>query len=92
MKSPDHVNIDNKDFLPPAFNNGDGYFIKNNEVKYLVFDSTDEIKKALKNYTELWKVTKKQIEAINGGRQIKYRKNFMRIRFESDDDYLGLKF
>ena len=29
---------------------------------------------------------KNQIETINGGKSIKYKKDFMKIRFESDDD------
>ena len=36
--------------------------------------------------TELWHKTKNQIETINGGEPIKYRKDFIKIRFESDDD------
>ena len=30
--------------------------------------------------------TKRQIEVINDDEPIKYRKNFMKIKFESDDD------
>ena len=87
MKLPDNVNIDDEDFLYLTFNNVDGYLMKNDGIKYLVFNSTDENKEALKkNYTELWKENKKQIEAINDGKPIKYRKDFMRIRFESVDD------
>ena len=56
-----------EDFLYLAFNNVDGYIEKNDGIKYLVFDSTDEYKEPLKNYTERWKETKKQIEAINDG-------------------------
>ena len=45
----------------------DGHFEENNGNKYLVFDftelhSTDENKEVLKKYTELWDVTKSEIE------------------------------
>ena len=42
----------------------------------MVFDSTDENKEVLKKYTELWKESKRQIEATNDGETIKYRKKF----------------
>ena len=48
IKIPNCAN-NNEDFLYLIFNNVDGYTIKNNGIKYLVFDSTDEHKKALKN-------------------------------------------
>ena len=34
----------------------------------------------------LWEETKRQIEVINDDEPIEYRKDFMKIRFESDDD------
>ena len=43
-------------------------------------------KEALKNYKKLWEETKRQIEVINDDEPIKYRKEFMKIKFESDDD------
>ena len=41
-------------------------------------------KEALKNYKKLWEETKKQIEVINNDETIEYRKDFMKINFESD--------
>ena len=45
----------------------DGHLEENNGNKYLLFDltelhSTDENKEVLKKYTELWDVTKSEIE------------------------------
>ena len=40
----------------------------------------------LKNYTELWDEIKEQIELITGDKVIKYSKDFMKIKFETDDD------
>ena len=83
MKSPNYININSEDFLYCTVNDLDECFIEeNDEIKYLVFDSTDENKEVLKKYAKHWKETKKQIEALNDGKPIEYRKNFMRIRFE----------
>ena len=40
----------------------------------------------LRDYTEIWSEIKEQIELISGNKVIKYSKDFMKIRFESDDD------
>ena len=87
MKSFDHVNIDTENPLYLIFNNLDGYIIEeSNGDKYLIFASTNKKKEVLKKYTKLWNEIKNQIETINGGEPIKYKKDFMKIRFESDDD------
>ena len=39
-----------EDFLYLFLDDLDGYIEKNNGIKYLVFDSTDKNKEALKNY------------------------------------------
>ena len=54
------------------------------------FASTDKNKEASENYTELWDEIKDQIELISGNRPIEYKKDFMKIKFESDDNlFLG---
>ena len=40
----------------------------------------------LGDYIEIWEGIIEQIELISGNKVIKYSKNFMKIRFESDDD------
>ena len=57
-----------------------------NKSKYLVFDSTDENKKVFKKYKKLWDGIKNEIETINGGKQGAYRKDFMKIKFDTDDN------
>ena len=57
-----------------------------NGSKYLVFDSTDENKEVLKKYTELWDGIKNEIETINGGKKGEYGKDFMKIKFNTDDN------
>ena len=57
-----------------------------NGSKSLVFDSTDEHKEVFKEKTELWDVTKNEIETINGGKVGQYRKGFMKTKFDSYDN------
>ena len=64
----------------------DGYIKENNRNKYLVFDSTDENKKIFKKYRELWDGIKNEIETINGGKKAEYSKDFMKIKFNTDDN------
>ena len=57
-----------------------------NGNKYLGFDSTDENKEVLKKYTELWDGIKNAVETINCGEKCEYNKDFMKIKFNTDDN------
>ena len=91
MKSLDHMNTDTPNSLYLVFENVDGYIIEeSNGDKYLIFVSIDKTKKVLKRYTKFCNEIKSQIETINGGEPTEYEKDFMKIRFESDDNlHLG---
>ena len=52
----------------------------------MIFASTDKNGKTLENCTEPLNEIKEQIELITGNKVIKYEKDFMKIRFESNDD------
>ena len=52
----------------------------------MIFVLIDKNKEALENSTELWDEIKYQIESISGSKPIEYKKDFMKIKFESDDD------
>ena len=68
-------------------NDANSYLEEKNENKYLVSDDiTDENKEVIIKYTELWDGIKNEIKAINDGKEIVYDKNFVRIKFNSDDD------
>ena len=68
-------------------NHGSGYIKEKNENKYLIFDdSVNENKKVLKKYGELWNGIKNEIKTINGGKENDYGKDYMKIKFNSDDD------
>ena len=85
MKSLDHANIDCESFLYLVFNNVGEYIIKESiKDKYLVFSYTDKKKETLE--IKLLNEIKNQIETISGGKPIEYKKDFKKIRFESDDD------
>ena len=64
----------------------DGHIEEKNGSKYLVFDSTDANRKVLEKYTELWDGIKNEIKTINGGREAEYGKDFMKIKFDTDDN------
>ena len=68
------------------FDDVNEYIEENDRIKYLTFASTNKNKEALKNYTKFWEETKRQIEVINDDEPMEYKKDFMKIRFESDDD------
>ena len=54
--------------------------------KYFIFDSTDENKELLKKYNDVWNGIKNEIKAINGGKENHYEKDYVKIKFNSDDD------
>ena len=53
--------------------------------KYLIFDSTDENKELLKKYNDVWNGIKDKIKEVNSD-ECDYEKNYMKIKFNSDDD------
>ena len=53
----------------------------------MVFDdSVDENKGLLKKYADVWGEIKSKIKTINGGKENNYRKDYMKIQFNSDND------
>ena len=64
-----------------------GYVKEKNGNKYLVFDdSVDENKEVLRKYADLLDGIKYEIKTINGGRENDYGKDYMKIKFNSEDD------
>ena len=55
--------------------------------KYSIFDdSVNENKRLLKTYADISDGIKNEIKAINDGQENSYRKDYMKIKFNSDDD------
>ena len=71
----------------------DGYIKEKNRNKYLIFNSLDKNKEVLKKYAELSNGIKNEIETINGSKEsdrssAEYGKDFMKIKFDTDDNLL----
>ena len=62
-----------------------GYIEEKNSNKYLVFDSTDENKELLKKYSDVFNGIKDKIKEIDNN-DSDYEKEYMKIKFNSDDD------
>ena len=84
-KKIDDYDIDSVNPLYLIANTAHGHIEEKNGNRYLVFDSTDKNKKVLSKYAELWDGVKNLIEKIDD-KPDKYVKDFMKIRFESNDD------
>ena len=68
-------------------NHASGYIEEKNGNKYLIFDdSVNENKGLLKKYADVWDGIKNEIKTINGGKENDYGKDYMKIKFNSDDD------
>ena len=64
----------------------DGYTEENNGNKYLTFSSADNNKKVLQKYTKFWDEIKYHTHTINAVKSGEYDKDYMNIKFYSDDD------
>ena len=85
-KIDDYESIYSANPLYLRINHASGYIEEKNGNKYLIFDSADENKEVLKKYVDVWDGIKNKIKAINGGEENYYEKDFMKIKFNSDDD------
>ena len=62
-----------------------GYIEEKGVNKYLIFDSTDENKELLKKYNDVFNGIRNKIKKISGD-ECDYEKDYMKIKFNSDDD------
>ena len=62
-----------------------GYIEEKGVNKYLVFDSTDENKELIKKYNDVFNGIRDKIKEINSD-GCDYEKDYMKIKFNSDDD------
>ena len=62
-----------------------GYIEEKGVNKSLVFDSTNENKELLKIYNDVWNAIKDQIKEISSV-ECDYEKDYMKIKFNSDDN------
>ena len=64
----------------------DGFTEEKDGDKYLSIASTDRNSEVLKKYSEVWSGIKDCIEKINDNELGEYDKDFMKIKYNSDDD------
>ena len=88
----DYENINSVNPLYLIIGDVDEYFEENNENRYLTFVSTDKNKKVLKKYTKLWDEIKYHIQTINADKSGEYDKDYMKIKFNSDEDLPLIKY
>ena len=68
-------------------NHASGYIQEKNGNKYLILDDyVDENKEVLKKFADVWNGIKNKIKTINGGKENDYGNDYMKIKFNSDDD------
>ena len=90
-KIGDCENIDSGSPLYLMIGKVDGHIKEDNGNKCLVFDSaeltsTDESKEVLKKCAELSDGIKNETKTINAGKKREYGKDFMKIKFNTDDN------
>ena len=64
----------------------EGYVEKNNGNKYFTIALTDNNNQVLVDYAKIWNEISEQIKKINNGKIKEWGKDYMKIRFNSDDD------
>ena len=85
-KIDDYESIYSVNFLYLRINHASGYIEEKNGNKYLIFDdSADEKKELLKKYKDVWNGMKNKIKEINVVKS-DYEKDYMKIKFNSDDN------
>ena len=68
-------------------NHASRYIEEKNGNKYFIFgDSVNENKEVLKKYAYAWDGIKYETKTVNGGKDNDYEKDYMKIKFSSDDD------
>ena len=85
IKNIDYLNIHSVNPLYLIFDKVDGYIEESNGYKYLIFGSIDEVNIQIYKYTKLWNKIKNLIEKISD-KTGKYGKEFIKVKFDSDDN------
>ena len=67
-------------------NRVDGFIEEKEGDKYLNISDADKNREVLRKYSEVWNGIKDCIEKINNNKLGEYDKDFMKIKFNSNDD------
>ena len=84
-KIGDCKNIYSVNPLYLRINHASGYIEEIIENKYLIFDSIDENKELLKKYNDVFNGIMGKIKEVSND-ECDYEKDYMKIKFNSDDD------
>ena len=79
------MNINSVNPLYLGITHANGYIEEKDANKYLVYDSTNENKELLKKYNDVFNGIRDKIKEINSN-ECDYEKDYMKIKFNSDDD------
>ena len=82
----DQYRINNVNPLYLLVHRIDGYIEEEEGSKYLNIASTDSNSQVLEKYEKFWGGIKNWIEKINDGKSGKYGKDYVKIKFNSNDD------
>ena len=84
LRSKKFSNCENIHSVNPLYliiHSATGYFKEKNGEKYLIIDSTEK-------YEEVFSGIKSEIETLNGGKELFYKKNYARIGINTDGEKL----
>ena len=84
----DEYKINSVNLLYLLVHSIDSFIEEKRGNKYLNLAFTDSNNEVLKKYVEAWSGIKYQIEKINNGKVEEYEKDYMKIKFDSDDNLL----
>ena len=84
-KIDDCKNIHSVNPLYLLINHASGYIEEKDANKYLIFDSTDKNQELLKKYNDVFNGIRGKIKEICSN-ECDYEKDYMRIKFNSDDN------
>ena len=84
-KIDDCKNIHSVNPLYLLIDHANGYIEEKGVNKYLVFDSTDKNKELLKKYNDVFNGIRDKIKEVSSD-ECDYEKDYMKIKFNSDDD------
>ena len=79
-------NVNSVNPLYLMINRIDGFIEEKEGDKYLNIALTDRNSEVLRKYTEVWNGIKDCIEKVNDDKSGEYDKDFMKIKFNSDDN------
>ena len=86
MSQKPEWNVNSVNHLYLMLNRIDDFIEEKNGDKYLNIASTDRNSEVLKKYSEVWTGIKDCVEKINNSTLGEYDKDYMKIKFNSDDD------